>query len=57
MTISADSDDGRAKNATLTEAGQQHLDTIAPHTAGLADALSTVVDSLCQHPEFLNPSG
>jgi DNA-binding MarR family transcriptional regulator len=74
VTISADPDDGRAKNATLTEAGQRRLDTIAPahaedvqrlifdslsseQTANLADALSTVADSLCEHPELLNPSG
>lgn len=72
VEVCTDPGDGRAKNATLTDAGYRRLVAVAPHhvddvqrlifdhltqtqTEGLADALSTVAASLCEHPEYLNP--
>ncbi|MEM9034535.1 MAG: MarR family transcriptional regulator [Actinomycetota bacterium] len=72
VAITEDPDDGRAKNATLTDLGQSRLDELAPlhiadvrrllfdpltdeQTAALADAVTTIADHLCEHPEFLNP--
>ncbi|MEM9040195.1 MAG: MarR family transcriptional regulator [Actinomycetota bacterium] len=72
VAITADPDDRRAKNATLTDAGMTRLETIAPlhvedvqrlifdpltpeQTTALADAMSTIGDHICQHPEYLNP--
>lgn len=73
VEINQDPDDGRAKRATLTAAGQQRLERVAPNhvetvrrvifdhlsaeqTMALADALAPVATSLCDHPEYLNPS-
>lgn len=73
VAMSEDPDDRRAKNATLTEAGRERLEHLAPihiedvqrlifdpltpeQTKALADAMTTVADQLCRHPEFLNPS-
>ena len=72
VDIREDPDDRRAKNATLTAAGRERLERVAPlhvedvqqlifdpltpeQTEALADAMSTIADHLCQHPEFLNP--
>lgn len=72
VKICQDPEDGRAKNATLTDRGMKRLETIAPHhaedvqrlifdhltdaqTTALADALSALNNTLCQHPEYLNP--
>ena len=72
VAISEDDDDRRVKNATLTQAGQNRLEHLAPihiedvqrlivdpltaeQTRALADAVSTIGDHLCQHPEYLNP--
>jgi len=72
IEINKDPDDGRAKRATLTKAGQKRLDTVAPdHVAtvrriifdhlspaqseALAESLRPVAESLCAHPEYLNP--
>ncbi len=74
MAIDPDPDDGRAKQAALTEAGLARLEAVAPdhvadvhrllfdhldptQTEALADALSTVAQRLCLHPEYLNPRG
>ncbi len=73
IEIKQDPDDGRAKQATLTDAGYVRLEAVAPHhvatvrrlifdhlsptqTVALADALAPVANSLCDHPEYLNPT-
>ncbi|MBN4047421.1 MarR family transcriptional regulator [Acidimicrobiaceae bacterium AH-315-P05] len=69
IEITEDSQDRRAKNATLTKAGKRRLDAVAPkhvedvkrlifdhlnqdQTVALADALSTIAASLCDHSHF-----
>lgn len=69
IAIAEDSQDHRAKNATLTDVGRRHLESVAPHhvedvqrlifdqldpgqTVALADALSAVAASLCDHEQF-----
>ena len=69
VEIAADEDDGRGKNATLTPAGRQFLERIAPihaedvqrlvfdhldasETAALAEALSKIAQTLCDHDAF-----
>lgn len=73
VAVSEDTDDRRARNATLTTAGLKRLEHLAPvhiedvqrlifdpltpeQTKALADAMTTIANHLCQHPEFLNPS-
>lgn len=69
ILITADDEDGRGKNATLTTDGQQLLEAVAPihvedvqrlifdhldatETANLAQAMSKVAQSLCDHEAF-----
>ncbi|MEL6890141.1 MAG: MarR family transcriptional regulator [Actinomycetota bacterium] len=69
VEITADEDDGRGKNATLTRSGRQLLEHVAPihvedvqrlvfdhldadETASLADALSKIARTLCDHGAF-----
>ncbi|MEM7287171.1 MAG: MarR family transcriptional regulator [Actinomycetota bacterium] len=69
VEIAADADDGRGKNATLTAAGRQLLERVAPihaddvrclvfdhldgaETAALANAMSKVARTLCDHDAF-----
>ncbi len=69
VEITADDDDGRAKNARLTPAGRQLLERVAPihaedvqrlvfdhldaaETTALADALSKIACTLCDHDVF-----
>ena len=69
VEITADEEDGRGKNATLTRSGRQLLERVAPihaedvqrlvfdhldanETAALADALSKIAQTLCDHEAF-----
>lgn len=69
VDITADAEDGRGKNATLTPGGRQLLERAAPihaadvlrlvfdhldadETAALAQALSKVANTLCDHAAF-----
>ena len=69
VEITADEEDGRGKNATLTPSGRRLLEHVAPihaedvqrlvfdhldpdETAALADALSKIAGTLCDHEAF-----
>ena len=69
VEITADEEDGRGKNATLTPSGRRLLEQVAPihaedvqrlvfdhldasETAALADAMSKVAHTLCDHEAF-----
>ena len=69
VEITADEEDGRGKNATLTRSGRQLLENVAPihaedvqrlvfdhldanETAALAEALSKIAQTLCDHEAF-----